>query len=71
MVAQEDWFYRKCQGWQLKLVIWPARCDISSKWLWLEYAYQGYAILTGPGDPIEETRWHNKNEHLIWKLKGN
>lgn len=67
----QDWFYRRCLGWQLKLVLWPTRCDISGKWLWLEYAYQGYSILTGPGDPIEETRWHDKAEHLVWKLKGN
>lgn len=70
-VQAEDPFYRRCVGWQLKFVWWPARCHITGKSLWLEYAYQGTSVLTGPGDPILEYRWHDRHEHLFWKIKGN
>jgi hypothetical protein len=62
-------FYRRCVGWEYKFVLWPRECLITGKKLWLEYAYRGCSVLTGPGDAIIEYRWHHKHEHLIWKLK--
>lgn len=56
--------------WKLAFVWWPSRCDITDKRLWLCMAYRGTAMWTGPGDPVYETRWHEKNEHLIWEIKG-
>lgn len=69
--GRDDWFYRNCLGWNLSFALWPRRCDITNCVIWLEYAYRGTAILTGPGDNIVEHRWHDKMEHLIWKIKGN
>ncbi len=66
-----DWFYRLCVGWQLKFAWFPRRCYITKRIIWLERAYRGTGILTGPGEPIIEHRWHDKMEHLIWKIKGN
>jgi len=68
--GRDDWFYRYCIGWKLKFVWWPVYCDLSSRPLWLEYAYQGTAMLTGPGDSVVEHRWHQKHEHIIFKIKG-
>jgi hypothetical protein len=69
-----DWateaFYRKAD-WQLKFLLWPKRCDLSRKWLWLCTAYKGTAGWSGPGEPAYEYRYHDSQEHLIWKLKGN
>lgn len=67
----EDWFYRRCVGWELKFAWLPHRCYITGKFIWLKYAYKGMSILTGPGDSIIDYRWHDKLEHLMWKLKGN
>lgn len=67
---RDDWFYRKCIGWRLSFAGWPRRCDITNRIIWLEFAYRGTAVLTGPGDNIVEHRWHDKMEHLIWKIKG-
>ena len=67
----DDWFYRRCVGWQLKFVWWPSICDLTGRKVWLEFAYRGTSVLTGPGEPIIDHRWHDKMEHLIWKLKGN
>jgi hypothetical protein len=63
-------FYRKA-GWQLEFTFWPQRCQISNRVIWLERAYKGTAIWTGPGNNIVEHRWHSTQEHIIWILKGN
>jgi len=66
-----DWFYRNCIGWQLKFVWWPTTCALSGRRMWLQHAYRGTSMLHGPGTPIIDHRWHDKNEHLIFKIKGN
>ena len=71
LYARNGWFYRNCVGWQLKFVWWPNICHLTGRRLWLEYAYRGTSILTGPGEAIIEHRWHDKNEHIIFKIKGN
>jgi hypothetical protein len=63
-------FYRKA-GWQRKFTFWPRRCWISNRIIWLQYAYKGTAVWTGPGTPAIEHQWHSAKEHIIWKLKGN
>ena len=70
-IQQDDWFYRRCVGWELKFALIPRRCYITKRLIWLEYAYKGTSVLTGPGDPIIDHRWHDKMEHLMWKIKGN
>jgi hypothetical protein len=65
----QDWFYRRCVGWELKFLLWPRKCYLSGRTMWLEFAYRGTSVLTGPGDSIIDYRWHDKAEHLIFKLK--
>ena len=59
-----------CIGWQLKFCFIPRQCTISNKSLWLTFAYRGVAMWTGPGSPAFDTRWVDKNEYLIAKIKG-
>jgi hypothetical protein len=70
MDEEYDPFYNRAT-WQLKFILWPKRCDISNKLLWLTHAYQGTATWFGPGTPVHEYKWHSTQEHIIWKLKGN
>lgn len=63
-------FYRQA-GWERKFVFWPKRCLLNNSVIWLEYAYLGTAMWTGPGTPVFEHQWHSASQHLIWKLKGN
>ena len=63
----ESFFERA--NWQLKFALLPRRCMFSDKIIWLELAYRGVGIWTGPGDSIIETRWATKDEYLIWRLK--
>ena len=55
---------------ELKWILWPRRCQVSRKWMWLTLAYRARYVITGPGDPAIWTRWYSRKEMLILKLKG-
>jgi hypothetical protein len=54
---------------RLKLVLWPKRCHVSGKWMWLTRAYCADFVICGPGEPAVWTRWYSESEFLILKLK--
>jgi hypothetical protein len=56
--------------WYVEFAWLPKRCWISNRLIWLEKAYQGTAMWTGPGEPIFEYHWVNKDEYLVAKIKG-
>lgn len=58
-------------SWELRFCWLPKRCAISKRHIWLKRAYRGRRVIIGPGEPVFLYWWHDKNEHLIWKLKGN
>jgi len=59
------------QGWnQLCWSLWPRRCHVSGRWLWLTQAYRAMYFITGPGNPAIWTRWYSREEMLVLKLKG-
>jgi len=62
-------FYRRAY-WQLKFVLWPRRCDLSEKRIWLTRAYCGIIVITGPGDPVYEYRWLTKESFTVAALGG-
>lgn len=59
-----------CIGWETKISFWPRRCYYSNKLLWFKFAYKGTAMWTGPGEPVFEHRWIDKNQYLLEKVKG-
>ena len=66
----DEAFKRRCIGWELKYSLLPRRCYYTGKILWFKLAYQGTSMLTGPGDPIFEFRWCDRQEYLFLKIKG-
>ena len=68
-VQSYDYFYDKLIGTELKFAWLPQTCDISDKSIWLKFGYRMTRMITGPGTPVFEHRWHDKNTHIIWKLK--
>lgn len=71
--SRDDGFYRRCVGWELSFAWLPERCDLTGQRVWLKLAYRGTSVLVGPGDPddaIIEHRWHDRDEHLLFLLKG-
>ena len=55
--------------WHVKFAWRPQRCWISGRWLWLTKAYKGTAMWLGPGAPVFEHHWIDKNQYLMAKLK--
>jgi hypothetical protein len=62
--------FRQRAVWTLQFAWLPHYCDITQKLIWLQLAYRGRAVWTGPGSDAVETRWHDRHEHLIYILKG-
>lgn len=67
----EDWGLKRACGWKLKLCWTPKKCFLSGKDLWGKRAYHGVRVITGPGDPVIDHYWIERNEFMIWQLKGN
>ena len=55
---------------EVKWSLWPRRCHVTGKWMWLTQAYRAVFVITGPGDPAVWTRWYSSEEMLVLKLKG-
>jgi hypothetical protein len=68
-IGQQDAFYWKAK-WKCRFVLSPKRCEISKKIIWLEYAYKGTAIWSGPDGNIVEYHWVTKEEFIVGRLKG-
>ena len=65
----DNWTLKRATGWRLKFCWLPRKCHLSNKTLWGRFAYQGYNVFTGPGEPVIEHYWIEKNEFLVWNLK--
>jgi hypothetical protein len=65
-----DWGLRRAKCWELKLCWLPKKCFLSGKPLWGKKAYHAQNWLTGPGEPIPVDYWLDKNEFIMWNLKG-
>jgi hypothetical protein len=69
--SQKDyWFKRRCIGTELKFTIMPRECYFTGKILWFVTAYKQTSMILGPGEPIFEYRWYNKQDFLIERIKG-
>jgi hypothetical protein len=49
--------------------MWPRRCAITKKRLWLTLAYRVENIWTGPGLPAFEYRWYERKEFLFQRIR--
>ena len=67
--ADDFHFNRFVVGRQLKFTLLPRRCYITKRILWLENVYRLTAMYTGPGTPVYDHRWYDKDEYLVARLK--
>lgn len=65
-----DGFKSHCIGTKLKFIFLPRKCSLTGRMLYMEMVYKQTAMYTGPGDPVFEYRYYDKNEFLLCKLKG-
>ena len=66
----QDWGLCRAVGWKLKLCVLPKKCILTGKPLWGKLAYHAENWITGPGDPVVQHFWVERNQFLIWNLKG-
>ena len=66
----EDWGLNRARGWKLVRCFFPRKCFLTKKNLWGKLAYKGTNVITGPGEPIIDYYWIEKNEFVVWNLKG-
>ena len=59
-------------NWQRKFALFPHRCAISNRIIWLEYAQcaEPSWIVLGRDDKIYKFKpiWHDEFEHLNWAI---
>ena len=55
--------------YEYRFCLWPHRCHISGRWLWLTTAMYSRAIWHGPGEPVIEQRWYHRDEALMLMIK--
>ena len=67
----EDWGLRRIFDWHLHLCVWPRKCFLTERKLWLEQCYKGTRVITGPGEPVSIDYYIDKYEFLLWQLKRN
>jgi len=67
----EDWGLTRAISWHLHFCLWPRKCFLTEKTLWLERCYKGSRTITGPGEPVFVDYYIDKHEFLIWQLKRN
>jgi hypothetical protein len=63
-------YLKQAHHWQLKFAVIPHRCAVSGHRIWLEHAYCGTRVITGPGTPVVERYWLTPAEFVIWRLKN-
>jgi hypothetical protein len=64
-----DYFKHRIVGRHLKFALIPRRCYVTKRRIWLESAYCVTSMTTGPGEPLFEYYWFDKDEYLIARLK--
>jgi hypothetical protein len=47
----------------------PRRCYLTGKRLWFKNCQVVTSMITGPGTPIFETYWCDRNEFLLYEIK--
>ena len=68
--TESDWHFYRIASWTKDFAWVPHRCNLTKKYIWLEYAYRGMAIYrAGDFDSVTEYQWHNYDEHIIWELQ--
>ena len=65
----EDWGLNRAQRWDLKFCWLPKECFLTGQKLWGKLAYRGIRWIHGPGEPIEQIYWVDKDEFLLWNLR--
>lgn len=70
MVTIIDYFKKYVTVTEYTFILFPRKCHFTNKWLWLKFAYKQTAVYTGPGDPVFEYRYYDRDQFLMKKIAG-
>jgi hypothetical protein len=66
----QDYGYRhNAFAWELKFAVLPHRSAASQQLIWLQPAYRGQRLITGPGEPVMIEYWLTPEEFVMYQLK--
>lgn len=55
---------------KLKFALFPHKCVLTGRRIWLEKAYRSYERYYGyNGEGVTYVHWVDKNEYIMWKLR--
>jgi hypothetical protein len=69
IMIDDLWFYKGATV-KYSFALLPKRCLLSGKLIWLKKGYKLTRMITGPGDPVYMYRWHDRYEHLLWRIRS-
>lgn len=65
---EEDWGLNKVVNWKYKFCWRPQTCFLTGKQLWGKRAYHGNRMINGPGTPVFDDYWIDRDKFLVWRL---
>ena len=65
----EDWGLNRVSEWKLAMCWIPKKCYLTGKQLWGKRSYYGERWIAGPGTPVVDHFWIDRDEFIVWKLK--
>ncbi len=67
----EDWSFKNRRiGVQHKTSLIPRRCFLTNKRIWFKKCVVVTTMITGPGTPVIDKFWCDRNEFLLNELRG-
>jgi len=67
------WWKHQMDGryvWQRRFALLPRRSMRSDTMIWLQWAWQGQRIITGPGEPVVMIQWLTDKEFTWEQLRS-
>ena len=69
-LSESQWYFYRIATWTKEFAWLPHCCLLTKKYIWLKYAYKGTAAYRVEDRlVINEYKWHEYNEHIIWELQ--
>jgi hypothetical protein len=65
----DDWGLNKVVDWKLTRCWFPRECFLTGQNLWGKRAYHGTRMITGPGEPVIDHYYVERDEFILWRLK--
>ena len=66
----DRYFLSTCRWQRYNILLWPRRCFITDKLLWLKPAFKATITVRYDIDFVDESRWYSE-EYALWFLLTN